>query len=222
MTAVIVLRPEPGASATVARARARGLDAISMPLFEVEAVAWAAPDPAEFDALLLTSANAVRHGGTALEAFRTLPVHAVGAATAEAAREAGFTIAGSGTDGVDALLESLEPELRLMHLCGEDRRTAANPRQAIKAIPVYRSRAIDPPPGLEQANGAVVLAHSPRAGQRLAELIADRGSIAIAAISSAAAEAAGTGWGEIHIALEPSDDALLALAARLCNRSPPQ
>jgi uroporphyrinogen-III synthase len=222
MTRVIVLRPEPGASATVARARALGLDAISMPLFEVEAVAWTAPDPAGFDALLLTSANAVRHGGAALEAFRALPVHAVGVATAEVARAAGFTIASRGTDGVDDLLDSLNPELRLLHLCGEDRRTAANARQAIAAVPVYRSRAIDPPPGLDRANGAIVLVHSPRAGQRLAELIADRGSIAIAAISGAAAEAAGTGWREIHIAPEPSDDALLALAARLCNRSPPQ
>jgi uroporphyrinogen-III synthase len=49
-----------------------------------------------------------------------------------------------------------------------------------------------------------------------------RGATAIAAISDAAADAAGTGWSEIHVAAEPGDDALLALAARLCNRSPPQ
>lgn len=222
MRTVIVLRPEPGASASAARARELGLNAISIPLFEVEAVEWGAPDPAGFDALLLTSANAIRHGGAALEGLRALPVHTVGAATAEAAREAGFTIASSGTSGVDQLLDRLEPELRLLHLCGVDRRTPASPRQAIAAVSVYRSRAIDPPPGLEQAIGAVVLVHSPRAGQRLAELMADRGSIAIAAISDAAAEAAGAGWNEIHIAAEPCDDALLALAARLCNRSPPE
>lgn len=222
MRTVIVLRPEPGASATVARARALGLDAIAIPLFDVEAVEWTAPDPAGFDALLLTSANTVRHGGAALEAFRTLPVHAVGAATAEAARATGFTIARCGTGGVDELLETLGPGLRLLHLCGEDRRTPANPHQAIEAIPVYRSRAIDPAPGLERAIGGVVLVHSPRSGQRLAELIEDRSTIAIAAISGAAAEATGTGWSEIHIAAQPGDDALLALAARLCNRSPPE
>jgi uroporphyrinogen-III synthase len=222
MRTVIVLRPEPGASATLARARALGLDAISIPLFEVEAVKWDASDLAGFDALLLTSANAIRCGGAALEDLRALPVHAVGAATAEAAREAGFTIASSGTGGVDDLLDRVEPELRLLHLCGVDRRTAASPRQAIAAVPVYRSRAIDPPPGLDQAIGAVVLVHSPRAGHRLAELIEDRGPIAIAAISGAAAEAAGAGWNEIHIAAEPCDDALLALAARLCNTSPPE
>ena len=222
MRTAIVLRPEPGASATVARARALGLEALSIPLFQVDAVAWTAPDPAEFDALLLTSVNAVRHGGAGLDAFGALPVHAVGAATAEVARAAGFIVASSGTDGVDALLKSLGPELRLLHLCGEDRRGPADPCQAIEVIAVYRSRAIDPAPGLEQAIGGVVLVHSPRAGQRFAELIEDRSTIAIAAISGAAAEAAGTGWSEILVAAQPGDDALLALAARLCNRSPPQ
>ena len=46
MRRLLVLRPEPGASATVERARALGLDAVAMPLFEVEPVAWDAPDPA--------------------------------------------------------------------------------------------------------------------------------------------------------------------------------
>ncbi len=222
MTRVLVLRPEPGASATVAGARALGLDAVSIPLFDVEPVAWTAPDPANFDALLLTSANAMRHGGAALAVYRALPAHAVGETTADAARAAGFTVASSGTHGVDALLDSLAPELRLLHLCGEDRRTPANARQTIVAVPVYRSWAIDPPPGLGQAIGAVVLVHSPRAARRFAELVEDRGATAIAVISRAAAEAAGTGWREIHVAVEPSDDALLALAARLCNTSPPQ
>jgi uroporphyrinogen-III synthase len=222
MTTVIVLRPEPGASATVARAGALGLEAISIPLFKIEAVAWAAPDPAQFDGLLLTSANAVRVGGAALESLRALPVFAVGTATAEAAREADFTIAVSGNAGVDGLLDRIEPEIRLLHLCGEDRRALASPRQTIAAVPVYRSNAVDPPPSVDRAIGAVVLVHSPRAGQRIATLIEERGATAIAAISGAAADAVGTGWKEIHIAGEPSDDALLALAARLCNRSPPQ
>jgi uroporphyrinogen-III synthase len=50
----------------------------------------------------------------------------------------------------------------------------------------------------------------------------ERGSVAVAAISEAAAEAAGTGWQAIEATKEPNDDALLALAARLCNNSPPK
>ena len=41
MRRVLVLRPEPGASATVERARRLGLDAVAIPLFEIEPVAWA-------------------------------------------------------------------------------------------------------------------------------------------------------------------------------------
>ena len=63
MTRLAVLRSEPGASDTVRKARRRGLDAISLSLFQVEPVAWEVPDIDHFDALLLTSANAVLHGG---------------------------------------------------------------------------------------------------------------------------------------------------------------
>ena len=96
MRRVLVLRPEPGATATLRRARERGLEAEAVPLFEVEPVEWSVPDPSDFDALLLTSANAVRHGGPGLQALRELPVHAVGEATARAAREAGFAVATIG------------------------------------------------------------------------------------------------------------------------------
>jgi uroporphyrinogen-III synthase len=212
---ILVLRPEPGASATVRKARERGLDAIGMPLFEVEPVKWQVPDPGEFDGLLLTSANAVRHGGAGLHALETLPVYAVGAATADAAREAGFTIAQVGSGGVDQLLASVEPGLRLLHLVGEDRREHME-KQAITPVVVYRSCAIETP-DLSFAAASVALIHSPRAGRRFAELVSERETIAIIAISQAAAEAAGSGWKSIQAADQPTDEALLALAARLCN-----
>jgi uroporphyrinogen-III synthase len=34
-----------------------------MPLFAIVPLDWTAPDPAQFDGLVLTSANAVRHAG---------------------------------------------------------------------------------------------------------------------------------------------------------------
>jgi len=221
MRRVLVLRPEPGASATVEKARRKGLDAIAIPLFEIEPVAWQAPDPGGFDALLLTSANAVRMGGDELMKLRGLPVHAVGEATAEAARGAGFDIAAVGDGGVDRLLDSLDPDLRLLHLCGEDRRDPLKAPQSIAPVTVYRAMAIDRP-DMSGAIGAVALVHSPRAARRLAELVDGRGSIAIAAISPAAAEAAGSGWQQVQSADAPNDEALLALAARLCNKPAPQ
>lgn len=221
MRRLLVLRPEPGASATVAKARAMGLDAISVPLFEVEALAWEAPDAAEFDGVLLTSANAARHGGAALELIRHLPVFAVGTATAEAAREAGLSVAFACDDGIDRLLGSIDPALRLLHLCGEDRRTPVDAQHRITPFAVYRAKAVAAP-DLRDTRGAVAMIHSPRAGRRFAELVPDRGSTSVAAISPAAAEAVGGGWAEIESAGQPTDDALLALAARLCDKPPPK
>lgn len=215
---ILVLRPEPGASETVDRARARGLEAVAVPLFTVAPMAWEPPDPVRFDALLLTSANAVRWGGEQLTGLRGLPVHAVGEATAEAARDAGFAITSSGDQGVERLLGSIGPELRLLHLCGADRRAPQDACQEITAIPVYRAIAVEQP-DLGSAKGSVALIHSPRAGARFAALATERSSVAIAAISDAAAQAAGDGWRSVDTAEQPSDTALLALAARLCQKS---
>jgi uroporphyrinogen-III synthase len=218
---VLILRPEPGASATVKRARELGLDAVAVPLFEVEPVPWQVPDASAFDGLLLTSANAVRHAGNLLQDLRGLKVYAVGEATADAARDAGFDIAATGDAGVDSLLSSIEPDLKLLHLCGVDRQKAEEPQQEITRIEVYLSREVISA-DLPDIEGSVALIHSPRASRRLADLVEQRGSIRIAAISWSAADAAGKGWMSIDVAEQPNDDALLALAARLCNNSQPK
>jgi uroporphyrinogen-III synthase len=219
MTRVLILRPEPSASATAKMARERGLDAVSVPLFEVEPVQWDAPEASSFDGLLLTSANAVRAGGSPLEALRGLSVYAVGEATAEAARAAGFDVAASGDSGIDRLLGSIDGDLKLLHLCGEDRREPTDGRQSITPVAVYRAKPIEDP-RLGNVGDAVALIHSPRAGRRFAELAGDRRSIAVAAISHAAREAVGSGWRAIEIAEAATDEALLAVAERLCNNLP--
>ena len=220
MRRLVVLRPEPGASASVERARAMGRDAFAMPLFEVGPVAWEIPDPGGFDALLLTSANAVRHGGPGLERLRGLPAYAVGEATAAAAREAEFEVAGSGGGGVEGLLASVPPGLRLLHLCGEHR-TISGADRAVTAVAVYRSAELPMPDALRRIERQAVAVHSARAGRRLGELAdqagIDRSTIRIAAISEAAAAACGEGWESRDAAATPDEAALLALAARLCD-----
>ena len=218
---MLVLRPEPGASATVDRARQLGLEALAAPLFEIEPVDWDAPEAGSFDGLLLTSANAVRQGGDKLRDLRGLKTYAVGTATAATAREAGFDVAALGNAGVSRLLASIEPDLRLLHLCGECRRSPEASRQSITAIIVYRSKTIDRPK-LPALVGVIALIHSPRAGRRFGELVRARDQVSIAAISADAAAAVGDGWAAVETASEPSDDALLALAASLCNKPHPK
>ena len=83
--AVLVTRPEPGASETAQRLLALGFVPILAPLFRIEPLALAPPDG--LDAVLVTSGNAL----PALpEGLRATPLLAVGDATAERARAAGF------------------------------------------------------------------------------------------------------------------------------------
>ena len=221
MRRVAVLRPEAGGSATLARAREIGLEAFALPLFELQSVSWALPDLSGLDALLLTSANAVRHAGAQLASCRNLPAHTVGEATAGAAREGGLNVTSVGEGGVDELLASLPANLRLLHLVGRERRAPIEPRQLIVAVPVYDAVPL-PAPDLRSLKDAVALVHSPRAGGRLAELATDRSDTGIAAISPAAAAACGTGWQAIAAADRPDDAALLSLAARMCQEAQPE
>ena len=193
------------------------------PLFEIQPVKWIAPDPARFDGLLLTSANAVRHGGESLERVSALPVYAVGEATAEAARSAGLTVKSVGTRNVDALLAELPGDLRLLHPCGFHRRPPVGPKQKITTACAYRARPAIPGAAFRALAGNTAAVHSAEAAKRLAELVlpVERKSVRLATISQQAAVAAGLGWEAVGIAEEPSDDAVLALAARLCDKLQP-
>lgn len=219
MRRLFVFRPEAAARQTIVRAGELGIDAVSTPLFELEALDWEPPDPGQFDALLLTSANTIEMAGPSLDAYRALPVHAVGEGTAVAARVAGLGVATIGSGGIDSLLAKVDPKLRLLHLCGEDKREPSVEDRSITSIPIYRARERADVGRLEALSGQVAVVHSPRAARRLAELVnvASRRSIRIAAISEATAEAAGDGWEDVRVASAPNDKELLALCVRLCD-----
>ena len=223
MRPVLILRPEPGASATFARATAAGLQAIPAPLFTVKALAWDAPDPGDHDAVMLTSANAVRHAGAALALYRALPVYAVGEATAVAASAAGFADVRAGTSDAAALIALMAQDgiARPLHLAGRDRKSGAAPFPIARRI-VYAADPVPTLPGAARGalnRGAVALIHSPRAGSLFTSLLvaANIGPsiISIAAISPAAA--AGH-WKAAAIAATPDDAALLAAALSLCEK----
>jgi uroporphyrinogen-III synthase len=212
---VLVLRPQPGADATAARAAERGLRAIIAPLFRIAPRDWAMPD-ARFDALLFTSANAVRALDDRVD--RTVPAYAVGTATAEAARAAGFESVTVGPGRIEELIPLILADGigSLLHLAGEDR-TAFDPAGLrIETRIVYAAEPVEPSPAFAEAlaEGAVALLHSARAAQRFRALAGTGGRIA--AISEGVRAAAGEGWAAVAVADAPGDDALLAAAARLC------
>ena len=209
MAGAVVVRPEPGCTRTAARLTALGIDALAMPFFAVRALAWDVPDLAPHDSLLLTSANAVRHGGAGLDAVRHLPVIAVGEATAAAARAAGLRVEAVGTGDVAAALAAAGPR-RPLHLAGRDRREAG-----MDAVAVYASEALPiAAAALAACDGRVMLLHSARAAARIADLVpTGRDRLAVAALSPAVLAAAGQGWAWTVAAAVPTDAALVAAVA---------
>jgi uroporphyrinogen-III synthase len=97
-----ITRAQPGADATAARVRALGHTAFVAPLLAVKTLDDAVVDLTGVGALAFTSANGLR-AFTQLCADRSLRVFAVGAATAQAAREAGFKRVLSADGDVAAL-----------------------------------------------------------------------------------------------------------------------
>ena len=205
-------------------AAALGLAATVAPLFTMRGVAWQAPAPENFDALMLTSANALRFGGARLADYHALPVFAVGEATAAAARAAGFADVHAGDRDAVVLLNLIAAagHAHVLHLAGREHRAALHPALTIERAIVYDA---DPAEALTEAacaalaDGAVVLLHSPHDARVFGGLAGDRARTRIAVISDAAAEAAGPGWAAVAVAERPDDAAILAAAARLCDQA---
>jgi uroporphyrinogen-III synthase len=218
---VITVRPEPGAAATVERLAMQGIDALAAPLFAVAPLSWQVPDPSQFDALLLTSANALRHGGPQLAQLLALPAWCVGETTASAARTAGFAIAQTGSSDAASLLAAA-PAQRWLWLAGEVQQPlGAAGGASLVTLPVYASRPVPPSAPLMAAleRPAILLAHSAAAAARLRELVGDPARHLLVAISPAVVAAAGPGWRAVQAASRPDDSEMVALAARLCQNA---
>lgn len=221
---LVILRPEPGCSETLAAARVRGLDALGAPLFAIESVAWTPPDLAGIDALLIGSANAFRHGGNELKAFRDLPVWAVGKRTAAAAREAGFAVSRVGSEALQGLLGEAVAPKKFLRLAGEAH-VALHPPPGVTLVEriVYRAVPLQLAEKAAQTlrGGAVAAVHSAEAARHFADecerLSIPRAGISIAALGPRIADAIGENWMSVRVAKKTTDCALLALLADMCH-----
>jgi len=150
--AVLVTRPQPGAGRTAARLRARGHEAVELPLTAIVPLAVAGPIPIDVDTVVATSANALRHLSDLPEELRRLPFHAVGADTAAEARAAGFETVHAGESGAaglaDIVIGATARSARILFLCGRvrlpdfERRLKASGR-TIVALETYDTQQVD-------------------------------------------------------------------------------
>ncbi|MEO1702865.1 MAG: uroporphyrinogen-III synthase [Pseudomonadota bacterium] len=127
---IVVTRPEPGASATERVLRERGFDVLKRPLTQLVPVSVDSDLRQAFftvDYIIITSANAIRHApGGFLQAVRTVPVLAVGEATAQQARDLGMADVTSVNGDADSVADEA-PRLfkngaRIGYFCGKLRR----------------------------------------------------------------------------------------------------
>lgn len=227
MTGAVIIRPEPGCAASVRALADMGVVAEGFPLFVVTAMAWDAPEAAAFDLLLAGSANVFRHGGADLARLRHLPVHAVGEATAAAAREAGFAVAVTGSGGLQRVLDGVPGGARVLRLAGAERVALQPPAGVTMAERVVYASVPRPMPAALAARlgePAVVLLHSAEAAAHFAAECARcgvaRNQLTLATIGPRVTAAAGSGWHTVATAPAPSESALLAKARELCQTRP--
>ncbi len=234
----LLTRPRPDSEALAARLARLGIEALVEPLLTIHEIADAKLDPTGVQALVVTSANGARAlgrvtGGDA--AARALPVFAVGQASAEAARAAGFARVESAEGDVAALAALLRARLdpadgALLHAAGSV--TAGNPAGElpgdlggfeVRRAVLYRAEPAAALSGPAQAALAagdldVVLLYSPRTAATFARLVTAAGlsdacrGLAALCLSPAVAEAlTGLDFRRVEVAPRPEEAALLAL-----------
>jgi uroporphyrinogen-III synthase len=190
------------------------------PLFSVRPIQWTAPDPDLFDAIMLTSANALLHGGDQLAQYTAMRAFAVGHTTASAARKAGFSNVFHGSADVQSLMAAIAGEgyRHVLHLAGQHVRPVDPGEVRLTQVVVYASDENATDLQSHIFPGDVLLVHSARAGRRLAALIPpeQRATLNLVAISPAALAAADDGWACAVAANSPDDGAMLAIAKQIC------
>ncbi|MGD9814495.1 MAG: uroporphyrinogen-III synthase [Hyphomonadaceae bacterium] len=222
MLRVAVTRALPDAEATAARLRALGADAIVAPLLTIVPCGYDT-NVEEAQALIFTSAAGVRAFPDARNQ-RARPVLAVGDATAEAARDAGFIDVRSADGDVAKLAAlakaTLDPGAgKLIHIGGEHvagdlSGELVQAGFAIERRTAYAAIAIAAlPPSLRERLD-IVLFHSARAAEAMHRLGAPQAEARVAAClsQSVAKSAAASGWKRIVVAPAPREDALLRAA----------
>jgi uroporphyrinogen-III synthase len=232
---VWITRAAPGAKRTAERVAALGWRPLVAPLLVVRPVK-ATLNLERHEALAFTSSQALHHLDPATP--RDAVVFAVGDATAEAARAAGFTNVRSAAGDVEALAALIVRNRPAAVVHPAAKRTAGDLVRRLtdaglpaRRVIVYRAEACRaPPPAATEALNAgalaAVLIHSPRAGQVAAALIARAGMDVSAAVALGLSLAcieplAHAGFGDLQAAAAPQEAALLDLLSSIDGEGAP-
>jgi len=231
---VLVTRPAPDGEAFARRIEERGHRALLEPLLDIRFVEDAGISLDGIDALAFTSANGVR---ALMHARADAPqkvgvVFCVGAATAAAARAAGFgsiTAAGGDVASLAATIADAGPSI-VLHVAGRERAGDLLGLLGGRGITVRRAvlysaearAAFSPATAEALAAGRIddVAIFSPRTARQFVTLVWQAGlekavaRLRLLALSARVAEAATLKFAAMRIAAAPDQDALLDLIDR--------
>lgn len=212
---VWVTRARPGADRTAGRLKTQGFEPVVAPLLTLRSLG-ARPDLTGVQALAFTSRNAVTvFAGR--DSLPSVPVFAVGDATAASAREAGFAevrSAGGDLGALAALIRAEGAGLSILHPGAAepagDLAALVGDAAFVTTLAIYETfeTAIPVPEDWD-----AILVHSPRAARALTACLspdAARDRHALAISPSAAAPLATLPFAGIRIAAAPTEASLLA------------
>jgi uroporphyrinogen-III synthase len=235
---VLVTRPQDDAGRTAAALRARGHEAVIAPVLRIEMTGEQPPGEA-FDAVVVTSANAIPALVSLGTRFQNIPLFAVGERTAAAARVAGFgNVAAADGDArslSELIARSAPAAARVLHVAGRDRK--AEPHASLAAAgflvatwTAYAAVAASrlPPLALRTLHDGTLdaaLHYSRRSAEILLRLAQDVDvtqpflklrHVCLSADVAAPLQAAGA---DVAVARRPDEEALLAVLAEPTEKS---
>ena len=226
---VLITRAKDDAGDLATGLRALGFSSLSLPMLEIVESGQALPALEGFSGLVFTSRQGVHHFSK-LSPERKLAVFAVGDATAEEAKTAGFlqviSAAGDGADLARLISGKIVPGNKLLHPGGEERALDLSEKIAgiaITAVNLYRAKPSTEFPEeirreFESGRIGYVLFFSPATARNFVTLISGagleklmRGVVAVC-LSRMVAEAAGLlPWGRLLVAKKPDKKSLLEM-----------
>lgn len=234
MAAWLITRPAREAAALAAQLAEQGHDSVAAPMLDIQFYPESSGplDLSRFQAVLVTSANAVR-ALEAANADRAISILAVGGATAAAARSAGFGRVGTAGGDAQALarlvIDTVDPMAGpLLHASGRDTAgplaaTLADAGFAVQRIVLYTARAASQLPdaahdALSKDRVAGVLFFSPRTAEVFGKLVRHAGLInqlsglyALCLSPAVAMRLRQEDWRGIRVAKRPDQASLVAL-----------
>jgi uroporphyrinogen-III synthase len=231
---VLITRPKDDAAETAAILKARGHEVLIAPLLEIQFRAGAELSIDDVQAVLVTSANGIRAFARRTNR-RDIEILAVGAQSAETARQVGFANVRHADGDAQALADLAIATLKtedgaLFHAAGSETRgdlseTLSARGFTIRSEALYDAVAARTFPAIVQAaltQGALdaALFFSPRTARIFADIVAREGlsgscsTFSALCISPATvAELSSLSFREIRAAAQPNQPALLSLLA---------